>query len=512
MFGLAVFRSAFAVSATLGMLWALLALSAYAAAQPDALATPNSDTTQLLPGSYAFRASSASGDGVASAADRLRQSVALPAWWETAAFCLAGGGALAASVATALRVRIAVYQRRARTLEALAAQRTAEITALLDATKSVSAVLELDQLLALILQQLRTVVEYDSASVLELAGDRLVVRAIASSQAVAPSGALQPADSDQLQQLVAGGQPLYIRDFRASSAELRRLLAQALSIPAERLLAAVGCLLVTPLVSKGAVIGALFMARRQVASYTERDRDLAQAFANQTAYAVANARLYEQAQQMAAAAERQRINRELHDSLSQTLFAMKVTLLGLLATPDQDADKMRARAADLKELVARADSEMRALLADARPHRERLISTSLTELIEELGQGLRQREQCELDLRLEQVPVFAANIQIAYYYIAQEAIANSFHHAGAQAIRVRLSLQDGLLALTVCDDGSGFDPAQRQPGHFGLITMRERADSIGARFSLTSQPGAGTEISVTRYIAESEIASQEKRA
>lgn len=468
--------------------------------------------TNLAPGTYTFHVTGSNNDGIWNESGRALTITILPAWWETIGFRLFVIGAMLACVAGVYRLRTALYRARNRDLEAQVALRTAEIATLLDVTQTVSSILELSHLLDFILKQLRKIVAYDAAGILELENNTLMVQAItgAGSQALSLPHPLPLAKFVLLRQLVFEGRAVYVPDLRANVAEMVDLLAEVLSTPPERLPETAGCWLGIPLIHKGTVIGALFVTQRQVNAYTAHDQELAQAFANQMAYAIANARLHEQAQQVAAEAERHRINRDLHDSLSQTLFAAKMTLRGLPSPLDKNLDKASAQVADLKELIGRAESELRALLTDTRP--EYLSTYPLNELISQLGESFRLRGKSRLLLELEDTPVLSANIQQTYYYIAQETLHNSLQHARAKNTKVKLGIKDGWLVLNVSDNGCGFDTTRSQPGHYGLTIMRERARDIGAELQITSQPGAGTQLELTCRIPGPVLVTGERYA
>jgi two-component system, sensor histidine kinase and response regulator len=193
--------------------------------------------------------------------------------------------------------------------------------------------------------------------------------------------------------------------------------------------------------------------------------------------------------------ERERIARDLHDAVNQTLFTLgvKAQLLQI-----QQADQDQALAASLGEihkLAKTAIAEMRVLLFELRP--DSLARTPLARLIEQLAQTLRVYVQVrtQIDDNCYDLSL-PADVHIAFYRIAQEAINNVIKHALATQVVMQLHCNGQSVSLQIDDDGKGFDPAQIPYGHFGLQGMRERAARQNIRLTLVSQAGKGTRIHV----------------
>jgi signal transduction histidine kinase len=138
---------------------------------------------------------------------------------------------------------------------------------------------------------------------------------------------------------------------------------------------------------------------------------------------------------------------------------------------------------------------MRALLLELRP--AALIEASLADLIKQLGEATVGRARLEIALQVEQVGPIPPEVKVALYRIAQEAINNIVKHAQAQQVTVTLRREEERLLLCVRDDGQGFDLEDAPPDHFGLETMRERAEAIGAQLVIESEPGVGTQVQAT---------------
>jgi len=203
--------------------------------------------------------------------------------------------------------------------------------------------------------------------------------------------------------------------------------------------------------------------------------------------------LYARAEAEAAAAERSRLARDLHDAVSQTLFAVHMIAGSLPRLWERRPDEARRQLDQLQTLTRGAQSEMRMLLLELRP--EALEATALPDLLEHLIRGTASRTQATIDRDIDAECRLPFDVKIALYRIAQEALNNVAKHADARHISVRLRCTDRL-TLSVQDDGAGFDPAHVAPDRLGQRTMHERAESIGARLTVESAPGLGTTIDV----------------
>jgi signal transduction histidine kinase len=221
------------------------------------------------------------------------------------------------------------------------------------------------------------------------------------------------------------------------------------------------------------------------------------ALAQRAALAIDNARLYEQAQQVATLEERQRLARELHDAVTQTLFSSTLIADVLPALYERDAEEGQRHLQQLRRLTRGALAEMRSLLVELRPGA--LNDLPLPDLLKQLADGVQGRTMLEVTVHVSGQP-FARlpdPVHVAVYRVAQEALTNVVKHAGAQHATLDVQYRPDGLVLRVEDDGRGFDPRQRAPGHLGLGIMRERAQGIGATLQVRSRPGAGTQLTLT---------------
>jgi signal transduction histidine kinase len=197
--------------------------------------------------------------------------------------------------------------------------------------------------------------------------------------------------------------------------------------------------------------------------------------------------------QLAEAGERTRIARELHDAISQDLFSLRL-LAGGLRKALPAGSPLRPQVQTMEQTATATMHEMQALLLELRP--VALADAGLVPALEELCQAYRERLGVAVDADLEPVEL-APPAEHAVLRVVQEALANAVKHAQPNRIALRLQQQDGQVAVTVSDDGGGFDPATAKQHHgLGLGLMRERIVELGGSFQLDSTPGEGTSVRV----------------
>lgn len=252
-----------------------------------------------------------------------------------------------------------------------------------------------------------------------------------------------------------------------------------------------------PLLKGSEVVGLLSAQSYELNHYRESDAQLLMTIANHAVVAVEHARLFRQAQSLAIAEERNRLAREIHDTLAQGLIAT-ILYLERLDLKLSDADDAT------RQLVERALTLTRDNLEEARRsvHDLRaapLEGRTLLEAFHHLVDDLRDEGLFAVDLRAPlSLPLFAALVETALFRIVQEAISNCRKHSNCTAIEIDIDLRDNELWVCVTDDGCGFsvDEARDQPDRFGLASMYERVTQIGGTLDIRSQPGEGTTISV----------------
>jgi signal transduction histidine kinase/DNA-binding response OmpR family regulator len=231
---------------------------------------------------------------------------------------------------------------------------------------------------------------------------------------------------------------------------------------------------------------------------SEMDRfaqvDRLKAFAAQAAIAIQNSRLYLESQELATFQERQRLARELHDSVSQTLFSSQTMAEAALRQWKTNPEKAHRFLEEVYHLVISASAEMRLLLLELRP--SSLNQAGLKQLFENYLYTTVNKQNINLHLEIADIQPLPPDVQIALYRIVQEAVNNVIKHANAQEIVLKAIEQSDTVILCVQDDGKGFSNQARKVTSFGLDIMRERAKSIQAEITISSEEGHGTQITV----------------
>jgi signal transduction histidine kinase len=258
-------------------------------------------------------------------------------------------------------------------------------------------------------------------------------------------------------------------------------------------------LVAVPLVPGGRPLGELQVHLHPGRSLREDDEAFLVALADQAAVAAQNASLFSATTQNATLLERQRLARELHDSVSQALFSMTLHAGAAqrhLEAAGLGAATPAAREVErLRELTTGALAEMRALIFELRPGA--LAEEGLVAAVRKQAAALEGRTGTAVRVeapaeRLE----LGRGVEEHLYRLVLEALNNALKHADADSVDVHLRVEGDHLLVGVRDDGRGFDPRQDHPGHLGLHTMRERAAAVGGHLEVTSAPGRGTSVLV----------------
>ncbi len=267
-------------------------------------------------------------------------------------------------------------------------------------------------------------------------------------------------------------------------------------------------LLAVPIVSRGSILGNLYVTEKVGASgFSPEDEETLERFATQAVVAIDNARLHRQVRELAITEERERIAREMHDSLAQVLGYVNTkaqAILELLRTERIDSAETQVR--QLSEAARSAYADVREGILGLRTSLgpERTLVEALREYLS------RWEEQSEVATDLEVVPAdstlssLGAVAELQLLRIIQEALANIRKHADATHVRIRLAELNQEVEAIVEDNGQGFDPARLGSAsfpRFGLSTMRERTEAVGGNIQIVSSPGHGTKV-VIRLPAE----------
>ncbi len=251
-------------------------------------------------------------------------------------------------------------------------------------------------------------------------------------------------------------------------------------------------LVYVPLSTQGRELGFFLLGKYEPGNASPEELSLLNSIGKQVGVAMENARLYEQAEQAAIAAERSRLARELHDAVTQTLFSANLIADVIPRIWRRNPEEGLQNLDELRQLTRGALAEMRTLLLEMRP--ESLERPDLKSLLTQLADAFIGRVRVPLDLQIHGDCDLTHEVKIVFYRIAQETLNNIAKHSGARHVELRLECQPGHTNLYIQDDGLGFDVGSIPPNHMGIAIMRERASSIGARLEIDSQPGQGTTV------------------
>jgi len=217
------------------------------------------------------------------------------------------------------------------------------------------------------------------------------------------------------------------------------------------------------------------------------------------------AELLERSNRTVVLEERQRIARDLHDAVSQQLFAIAMMTAAILESDELGEGKLRKRIAAVENLAETAQSEMRALLMQLRP--PTLAGKSLNEAIEQfLLECVEKQQQIKLRWELaDHLPELSKGIEDHLFRMLQEGMSNVLRHSQATSASVKLRVVDGrMLHLRVTDNGIGFETGDVKDTSYGLKTLQERANEIGGVVDFVSAPGKGTQVDVKVPIVSTE--------
>jgi signal transduction histidine kinase/putative methionine-R-sulfoxide reductase with GAF domain len=254
-------------------------------------------------------------------------------------------------------------------------------------------------------------------------------------------------------------------------------------------------ILSVPMKTRQRTVGVLSVYNKEgEGGFTDRDAELATFFANQAAAAIENARLYEQTREYAVVEERNRLARDLHDSVTQSLFSVTLLSEAALSLLDRDPAKARERLERANELAQGALAEMRALIFQLRPMT--LQEEGLLSAVKKHLSALHSRHGRVVELQVtgseRRLP---GPVEDAAFGIVQESLNNVVKHANAPRTHVQLQFDADSLVVTTIDNGVGFDPAAPRPTPtLGMSSMRERAEGIGGHLTVESELGRGTRV------------------
>jgi GAF domain-containing protein/ligand-binding sensor domain-containing protein len=390
------------------------------------------------------------------------------------------------AVLQALADQAATAIENARLFEA--EQRRAEqFRVISEVGRRITSITSIDSVLQQVAELIQRAFEYDHVGIAMVEDGAAVYRVGAGKLWESGDFQFSPAQLTVGEEGVTGwvagtGEPLLVPDVREES---RYVWMRGSSTLSE---------LAVPIKLKGKVIGVLDAQSDQVDAFDESDLSVLQSLADQTAIAIENARLYERARGLAVVEERQRLARELHDSVTQALYG--ATLYAEAAARQLATGQVELASEHLHELRDTAQEalrEMRLLIFELRP--SILESEGLVNALRARLEAVEERAGLKVEFHVEGEPILPTPIEEGLYRIAQEALNNALKHACARSVSVSLEQKEEMVVLEIVDDGCGFDPEAAIPGGgLGLDGMIERAAKMGGELVLESTVGAGTRV------------------
>ena len=387
--------------------------------------------------------------------------------------------------------RVQAYQN----LEQAVSDRTRELSTVLDISQRIASTLELEPLLNLILDQIGSIIPYNGAAIYTLEENRLKVAAyqLPNLPNLPASLTLPLEHAGMFRPVITEKRVLVLVDVRGEPPLARAYKAAGIAIPPS-LFRHSHSWIGIPLLVRGHVTGLLSLTHEQPGYYTETHARLAQAITHQIAIAIENARLYEQAQDLATLGERNRIARELHDSVTQLLYAISLYSTAASRSVNKgNVEQVQDNLTEIKDNAMQALQEMRLLILELNP--PLLQKHGLVAALKASLESIESRAGLETELRSDGVGRLPRAIEPDVYRIAMEALNNLVRYARAKKVTVDLQTRSDWVILDICDNGVGFDIEFARGGAgMGIHNMEQRARRLGGRLEIISRPGAGTRI------------------
>jgi ligand-binding sensor domain-containing protein/signal transduction histidine kinase len=450
--------------------------------------------TNLKGGDYVFRVKGSNSDGVWNETGVSVRITVTPPFWETVWFRVVAIVVVIALAFGGLQLRVRAIEARSRELEGTVRertreieQRTSELDALYRADGELIQHLEMEQVFRALVDIAVEILHADKGSLLFWDDDlqKLVVRAAKGFKPETTEQMRFTTDEGSAGWVMANGRPAIVRDVRDDQRVSRRIT------DAE----GIQSFMHVPIQIGDAIYGVFSVAYLEPRGFGAEEQRLFSALAKRAALAIEQAQLQDQAQQTAVLEERQRLARDLHDEVTQTLFSASLVAEVLPALWEKDPEIGRSRLEALRELTRGALAEMRTLLIELRP--SAIEEAELGELMRQLAESTTGRARIAVQLDVEGDCELGSEVKVALYRVAQEALNNVAKHSEASQIDMQLLCGEDVVVLRVEDDGIGFNPDTVSPEHLGQAIMRERAESVGAEMSIESTPGEGTRVILT---------------
>lgn len=389
--------------------------------------------------------------------------------------------------------RMQAYQH----LEQAVDDRTRQLLTVLEVSKRIVSTLELEPLLHLILDQIQEIIPYSGAAIFTLEEDRLELAAYLVPELSTTMRALtlQVENTGQFKPVIVDKQVVIIDDVEGHS-PLAQAYEETTGKQPNGLFSYARSWIGIPLVIHERVMGILSLTHKQPGYYQQTHAHLAQSVTYQVAVAIENARLYEKAQNLATLEERNRIARELHDSVTQLLYGISLYCTATSrALRSENYAQVAENLVEIKDNALQALREMRLLILELNP--PMLQKKGLVAALQSSLEVIEARTGLETALDVDGIDRLPHAVEPELYRIAMEALNNLVRYSHARKVTVNLQSRGGWVFMEICDNGVGFNLEKaRQGAGMGLPGMEQRAAQIGGRLEISSKPGEGTVIRV----------------
>ncbi|HAF62626.1 MAG TPA: hypothetical protein DCK95_09920 [Anaerolineaceae bacterium] len=456
--------------------------------------------TNLDPGEYLLRLIGSNNDGVWNTAGKTIQIRVIPAWWESQWFRVSAILLIALASISFYRLQIGNVERYNRRLSAEVQERTRDIEkrrrvseGLREILIRLNSNLPIRESIDYIACQVSTLLSAPCVLIVQLRGDNRVktLAVYIDEHCNGETGSI-PAEFGEVPSAVVAQISSTIKKQKQVTVEFPDVETGIQQIYTG-----------VPIFLSGDVYGGLIIEHGDL-EIRHEELELLKSFADQVGLAIGNELLRTEAEEIAVVSERNRIARDLHDAITQTLFSANLIAETITELWDTDRSRSLQLITELRQLNQSALAEMRTLLLELKP--ASVIETDMEELLNQLANVLRGRAGCEVELDIQGHCSLPEEVHIGVYRIAQEAITNIMKHASATQVRIQLICEvkkankkeksTHLLHLVIEDNGSGFSPELLTGSRFGLANMQQRAHAINAQLDVETRIEQGTTIHV----------------
>ncbi len=458
--------------------------------------------TNLPGGTYTLRIKGSNNDGVWNEVGTQLTITVIPPVWETWWFRTSAVLILVLGLLSGYRFRIKNIAARNLELKSQVQERTQEIEqrrqeleALYRADEELYHHLRLDQVLKALVDIAVDILKADKSYLVvwNPQHTQLVVQVARGFNSPMMAQMNFKPDESLIGQVATTGEIAVVMDTATNDAVNQDIIEPE----------AIRSLMHVPIMVDGEVFGIFSADYVHPHAFGEDEQRLFVSLTQRAALAIENAQLYEQAQELAVVEERNRLARDLHDAVTQTLFSASLISETLPTLWESDKEEGNQLLKELRQLTRGALAEMRTLLLELRP--ATLVEANLGDLLRQLAEAATGRTGVPVQLNVQGQCQLAPDVHVALYRIAQEALNNVVKYAYASAINVGLycthQTVEGddvyCVKLHINDNGRGFDPDKVSPDRLGLHIIQERAEAVGARLEIKTRLGYGTQIHVT---------------